>query len=118
MEDTLRFGEYMRMPHSKFRALKVETVGPLLTKQKTRLRTSVAPTKDLPSRYQILGNRRDVSVPFLPVSDCQEYCVSNWNGSMRRDLPSFGKTTLKNAQHRCKIARKCNFILLKVEYSK
>ena len=44
-------------------------------------------------QYQILGNRRDVSVPFLPVSDWQEYCVSDCNGSMLRNLPSFGKTT-------------------------
>lgn len=32
--------------------------------------------------YQILGNRRDVPAPFLPVSDWQEYCVSDCNGSM------------------------------------
>ena len=36
-------------------------------------------------RHQILGNRRDVSVPFLPVSDWEEYCVSDCNGSMRGD---------------------------------
>ena len=97
-EDTLGFGEYMRMPHAKFLAL-VEAVGPLLTKQETHMRTSIVPNETCP-RYQILGNRRDVSVPFLPVSDWQEYCVSDCNGSMRRDLPSFGKTTLKNTQHR------------------
>ena len=30
-------------------------------------------------RYHIPGNRRDVPVPFLPVSDWQEYCISDCN---------------------------------------
>ena len=45
-EDTLGFGEYMRMPHAKFLAL-VEVVGPLLTKQETHMRTSIAPNERL-----------------------------------------------------------------------
>lgn len=45
-EDTLGFGEYMRMPHAKFLAL-VEVVGPLLTKEETHMRTSIAPSKRL-----------------------------------------------------------------------
>ena len=39
-EDTLKFGEYMRMPHAKFLEF-MEVVGPLLTKQETHLRTSI-----------------------------------------------------------------------------
>ena len=45
-EDILGFGEYMRMPHAKFLAL-VEVVGPLLTKQETHMRTSIAPNERL-----------------------------------------------------------------------
>ena len=45
-EDTLGFGEYMRMPHAKFQAL-VEVVGPLLTKQETHMRSSIAPKERL-----------------------------------------------------------------------
>ena len=66
-EYILDFGEYMRMPHAKFLAL-VEDI--YCAKRKTC------------PRYRILGNRRDVPVPFLPVSDWQEYCVSDFNGSM------------------------------------
>ena len=33
----------------------------------------------------ILGNRKDFSAPFPPVSDWQEYCVSDCIGSMRRN---------------------------------
>ena len=45
-EDTLGFGEYMRMPHAKFLEL-VEVVGPLLTKQETHMKTSIAPNERL-----------------------------------------------------------------------
>ena len=45
-KDTLGFGEYMRIPHAKFLAL-VEAVGPLLTKQETEMRTSIAPNEIL-----------------------------------------------------------------------
>ena len=55
-EDTLGFGEYMRMPHSKFLEL-VEVVGPLLTKQETHMRTSIAPNerRALGIRYLVTG---------------------------------------------------------------
>ena len=46
LAETLRFGEYMRMPHAKFLAL-VEVLGPLLTKQETHMRTSIAPKERL-----------------------------------------------------------------------
>ena len=45
-ENILGFGEYMRMPHAKFLTL-VEAVGPLLTKQETHMRTSIAPNERL-----------------------------------------------------------------------
>ena len=45
-EDTLGFGEYMRIPHAKFLEL-VEVVRPLLTKQETHMRTSIAPNERL-----------------------------------------------------------------------
>ena len=45
-EDTLGFGEYMRMPHAKFLEI-VEVVGPLSTKQETHMRTSIAPNERL-----------------------------------------------------------------------
>ena len=77
----------------------VVVVGPFLTKQETHMRTSIAPSERIALGYQVLGNRRDVSVPFLPISDWQEYCFSDCYESMRRDLPSFGKATLKNSQH-------------------
>ena len=55
-EDTLGFGEYMRMPYAKFLAL-VEAVGPLLTKQETHMRTSIAPNERvaLAIRYLATG---------------------------------------------------------------
>ena len=55
-EDTLGFGEYMRMPHAKFLAL-VEAVGPLLTKQETHMRTSIVPNERLAFAIRYLATR-------------------------------------------------------------
>ena len=93
-ENTLGFGEYMRMPHAKFLARGGGCRAPF-NKARDPYEDIYCTKRNTCPRYQILGNRRDVSVPFLPVSDWQaEYCVSDCNGSMRRNLPSFGKTTL------------------------